>query len=116
MTEIPMTHSEPSEPASATRSEEVVAAGVIAAAPTGLAPPTRIGDWLIERQIGAGGMGTVYAATHAVIGKRAAIKVVKAEPHAGSRAADRFVQEARVVNQIGHPNIVDIFHIGWIDD
>ncbi|HTJ41485.1 MAG TPA: serine/threonine-protein kinase [Kofleriaceae bacterium] len=116
MTEIPSTHSEHSEPASATCSARRAPSGDIASAPTGLAPQSRIGDWLIDRQIGAGGMGTVYAATHAIIGKRAAIKVVRAEQIANTRAADRFVQEARIVNSIGHPNIVDIFHIGWLDD
>jgi serine/threonine protein kinase len=116
MTKIPSTHSEHSEPASATCSGRAARAGDVASAPTGLAPLSRIGDWLIERQIGAGGMGTVYAASHAIIGKRAAIKVVRADQLANPRAADRFVQEARIVNTIGHANIVDIFHIGWLDD
>jgi serine/threonine-protein kinase len=81
-----------------------------------LAPGTVLGDWRIERRIGQGGMGTVYAAVHGVIGKRAAIKVVRAELCRTPLTAERFVQEARVVNQIGHPNIVDIFHIGRLDD
>ena len=81
-----------------------------------LAPGTVLGDWRIERRIGQGGMGTVYAAVHEVIGKRAAIKVVRAELCRTPLTAERFVQEARVVNQIGHPNIVDIFHIGRLDD
>jgi serine/threonine-protein kinase len=75
-----------------------------------------LGDWRIERRIGQGGMGTVYAAVHRVIGKRAAIKVVRAELCRAPLTAERFLQEARVVNQIGHPNIVDIFHIGCLDD
>ncbi|HTJ44543.1 MAG TPA: serine/threonine-protein kinase [Kofleriaceae bacterium] len=77
---------------------------------------TTLGDWRIESRIGQGGMGAVYSAVHVVIGKRAAIKVVRAELCRSPLTAERFVQEARVVNQIGHPNIVDIFHIGRLDD
>jgi len=75
-----------------------------------------LGDWRIDALIGVGGMGTVYAATHTVIGKRAAIKVVRAELCANRLTQERFLQEARVVNQIGHANIVDIFHIDMLDD
>src|SRR5262245_51108310 len=73
---------------------------------------TALGDW----KIGEGGMGTVYAAVHDVIGKRAAIKVVRTSRSESVLSADRFVREARVVNQIGHPNIVDIFHVGRLSD
>ncbi len=81
-----------------------------------LAPGTRLGDWVVQAKIGEGGMGTVYAALHAEIGKQAAIKVIRAALCATEFGGERFVQEARVVNQIGHPNIVDIFHIGRLAD
>ncbi len=61
-------------------------------------------------------MGVVYAATHPVIGKRAAIKVLKPELSRNREAIDRMVVEARAVNQIGHPNIVDIFAFGALPD
>src|SRR5690242_17240911 len=61
-------------------------------------------------------MGVVYAATHPVIGKRAAIKVLRPELSRDERAVDRFIGEARAVNQIGHPNIVDIFTFGQLPD
>src|SRR5690242_16899486 len=61
-------------------------------------------------------MGTVYSATHPVIGKRAAIKVLRAELSTNPAAVERFVMEARAVNQIGHPNIVDIFAFGVLPD
>jgi eukaryotic-like serine/threonine-protein kinase len=86
------------------------------ALPADLPPGTALGDWRVEGRIGAGGMGMVYEAVHGLIGKRAAIKVVRAELCASALTAERFVQEARVVNQIGHPNIVDIFHIGRLRD
>ncbi len=90
--------------------------GSLAPADADLAPGTHLGDWVIEAKIGEGGMGTVYAAVHAEIGKRAAIKVVRAALCSTELGGERFVQEARVVNQIGHPGIVDIFHIGRLDD
>jgi serine/threonine-protein kinase len=61
-------------------------------------------------------MGVVYAAIHALIAKRAALKVIRAELRGEPALIDRFVHEARVVNQIGHPDVVDVFHIGWLDD
>ncbi|HTJ43618.1 MAG TPA: serine/threonine-protein kinase [Kofleriaceae bacterium] len=76
----------------------------------------QVGDWEIVRRIGVGGMGVVYAARHAVIGKRAAIKVVHTHFRERRTIVDRFVQEARVVNLIAHPSIVDIFQLGWLDD
>ena len=100
---------------------ETVATGPTRVAP--VAPPvghlaagTQLGDWTIDGLIGIGGMGTVYAATHAVIGKRAAIKVVRSELLTNPLTVERFVTEARVVNQIQHPNIIDIFHIEQLED
>ncbi|HEU0029692.1 MAG TPA: serine/threonine-protein kinase [Kofleriaceae bacterium] len=73
---------------------------------------TMIGDYRIESVIGSGGMGVVYAATHAMIGKRAAIKVLRRSLCQSERDVSRFVDEARLVNRIGHPNIVDVFAMG----
>src|SRR4029079_12847438 len=75
-----------------------------------------VGEYKIEKKIGEGGMGAVYGAVHPVIGKRAAIKVISAALGADASAVGRFVQEARSVNQIGHPNIVDVFAFGKLPD
>lgn len=76
----------------------------------------RIGDYEVIAPIGAGGFGEVYEARHTVIGKLAAIKVLRAE-HAQSKAVmARFLAEARAVNQIQHRGIVDIFAFGELDD
>src|SRR5262245_48325135 len=61
-------------------------------------------------------MGRVYAAIHPVIGKRAAVKVLRPELSKNREAVERFIQEARAVNQIGHPNIVDIFAFDRLPD
>ncbi len=81
-----------------------------------LEPGTNVGGYVIEGELGSGGMGVVYAATHPVIGKRAAIKVLKPELSGNPAAVERFMMEARAVNQIGHPNIVDIFAFGALPD
>jgi serine/threonine-protein kinase len=77
---------------------------------------SQAGEYVIERKIGEGGMGAVYGARHPVIGKRAAIKVIKRELSASAEGVDRFVREAQAVNQIGHPNIVDVFGFGTLPD
>ncbi len=81
-----------------------------------LGPGATLGDYRIEDVLGQGGMGVVYQAVHPLIGKRAAIKVLKKELCADSHAVQRFIDEARVVNEIGHPNIVDVFAFGDMPD
>ena len=77
---------------------------------------TLLGEYKIEQKIGEGGMGAVYAAVHPRIGKRAAIKVLRRELCQDASQVRRFVDEARVVNEIGHPNIVDVFAFGDMPD
>ncbi len=77
---------------------------------------TMVGEYVIEGLLGEGGMGRVYAAIHPIIAKHAAIKVLHPELSVNRQAVERFVQEARSVNQIGHPNIVDIFAFGNLPD
>src|SRR5688500_10823932 len=61
-------------------------------------------------------MGDVYAARHPLIGKRAAIKVIKRHLAASPEAVERFLREARAVNQVEHGNVVDVFAVGRLDD
>ena len=77
---------------------------------------TEVGGYVIDGELGHGGMGVVYSATHPVIGKRAAIKILRPEVSRSPIAIARFIQEARAVNQIGHPNIIDIFAYGALAD
>ncbi len=81
-----------------------------------LDPGTMVGEFRVEARIGAGAMGVVFAAIHPLIGKRAAIKVLRQELCADPFSIERFIDEARVVNQIGHPNIVDVFAFGQLVD
>jgi eukaryotic-like serine/threonine-protein kinase len=81
-----------------------------------LAPGTMVGEFRIEGKLGQGAMGVVYGAVHPVIGKRAAIKVMRPLLVEGQEAAERFLQEARAVGGLGHPNIVDAFGFGALSD
>ncbi|MBA2540885.1 MAG: serine/threonine protein kinase [Deltaproteobacteria bacterium] len=73
-----------------------------------------VGDYVVEQFLGAGAMGEVYAGRHPVINKRVAIKVLKRELASDKEAAERFVREARAVNQIDHPNVIDVFNFGQL--
>jgi serine/threonine-protein kinase len=81
-----------------------------------LGPGTEVHGYVIDGELGKGGMGYVYSATHPLIGKRAAIKVLKPEVSKSPIIVERFIQEARAVNQIHHPNIIDIFAFGTLPD
>jgi len=80
-----------------------------------LQPGAKAGPWVVERELGRGGMGVVYAVVHEGIGKRAALKVIHQRLLAPAHV-DRMLVEARVVNRVGHPNIVDIFETGALGD
>jgi eukaryotic-like serine/threonine-protein kinase len=81
-----------------------------------LAPGTFIGEYKIEAKLGQGGMGSVYAAHHPVIGKRVAVKVLSYFYSRDMILVRRFTDEARAVNKIGHPNIIDVFSFGQLAD
>jgi serine/threonine-protein kinase len=81
-----------------------------------LAPGTDVGGYVIDAKIGEGGMGVVYGARHPRIGKRVAIKVLSPAYSNNASAVSRFEQEARLVNEIHHPNIVDVFQFGELPD
>ncbi|HEX4458342.1 MAG TPA: serine/threonine-protein kinase [Polyangia bacterium] len=70
------------------------------------------GRYIVEALLGEGGMGQVYAARHAIIDKRVAIKVLRKEAAADESSAQRFIVEAKAASKIGHQNIVDITDFG----
>ncbi len=67
-----------------------------------------LGSWRVLRALGEGGMGRVYLAEHVVIGRRAAIKVLKRALAANATSVERFFDEARAVNSVHHEGIVDV--------
>lgn len=74
---------------------------------------TVVGGYRLESVLGTGGMGAVYRATHLRLGRKAAVKVLSEALSADPTYVSRFFQEARVVNEVGHPNIIDI--VDFID-
>jgi len=73
-----------------------------------------IGNYLIKSKLGEGGMGAVYLGEHPLIGKKVAVKVLLEELAAKEDIVQRFFNEAKAVNDIGHQNIVDIVDFGKI--
>src|SRR5689334_17044648 len=77
-----------------------------------ITPGTRIGQYEIVAPIGAGGMGEVYRARDAALGRDVAIKVLPAAFAHDEDRLRRFVQEAQAAAALNHPNILAIFQIG----
>jgi WD40 repeat protein/predicted Ser/Thr protein kinase len=75
-----------------------------------------VGEYRVESRLGEGGMGDVFQGLHPVIGKRVAIKVLKPVFGGSQEMVQRFISEAASVNRICHPNIVDVFAFGQLDD
>lgn len=68
--------------------------------------------YVVERLIGRGGSGLVYAALEEGSGRRVAIKVLR-EEHADEAAVELFRREARVLGRLKHPSIVGVHAVGW---
>jgi len=74
--------------------------------------PLPYSDYLLEEHLGTGGMGKVYRAKQSSLRRSVAIKaLVKSRQH-DRCAVERFIQEARIVAQLRHPNIVDVHGLG----
>jgi tRNA A-37 threonylcarbamoyl transferase component Bud32 len=75
-----------------------------------------VGSFRLIRQLGRGGMGTVYLGEHTVIGSRVAIKLLHPHLSLDEQMVNRFRAEARATNLVGHENIVSIFDLGSLPD
>jgi serine/threonine protein kinase len=79
-------------------------------------PQLIAGRFRIEREIGTGGMGTVYLATHLGLERPVAVKIIKREFASDSDVADRFLREARTMAKLRHPHAAMIFDAGSLPD
>jgi len=77
---------------------------------------TRIGPYRIVRRLGQGGMGAVYEAVHELIGRKVAIKVLHPQYAADAELTERFFNEARAVNLVDHPGLVQVSDYGRLAD
>ncbi|WP_232293479.1 serine/threonine-protein kinase [Stigmatella aurantiaca] len=69
------------------------------------------GSFRIVRELGRGGMGSVWLAEHGLIQKRVAVKVLHAHLVRDSRLVERFLSEARTLTRVQHPNVVSLFDV-----
>jgi eukaryotic-like serine/threonine-protein kinase len=74
------------------------------------------GRYRVVQRLGEGGMGQVYLARHEAIEKPIALKVLKPEYSAKEDIVTRFQQEAISASRIKHPNVVDVFDFGKLDN
>lgn len=77
---------------------------------------TMVGRYRVEKRIGQGGMGAVYEILQPAIHKRMALKLLHEEYTERKEIVQRFFDEARAVNLISHPNIVDINDFSKLPD
>jgi serine/threonine protein kinase/WD40 repeat protein len=79
---------------------------------TELGERQRLGDFLILREVGRGGMGIVYEAQQLSMGRRVALKILPFVTLTDDRRLKRFRNEIRAVASLSHPNIVSIYSVG----
>ena len=75
----------------------------------------KIPGYKIEREIGRGGMATVYLAVQESLGRQVALKVMDPALVADKSFTERFFKEGRIIAQFNHPQIVTVFDIGSFD-
>jgi tetratricopeptide (TPR) repeat protein/predicted Ser/Thr protein kinase len=90
---------------------DMVAAALFGAS----SPPTRVGGYVILRELGSGGMGVVYLAYDERLDRRVAIKLLRgARGHQAAR--DRLHREAQAMARLAHPNVVTVHEVGFHED
>jgi eukaryotic-like serine/threonine-protein kinase len=80
-----------------------------------IAQVRRLGQYTLERLIGEGGMGSVYAARHALLRRPTAVKLLSAE-RAGPESIARFEREVQLTSALTHPNTVAVYDYGRTPD
>jgi serine/threonine protein kinase len=98
------------------RFENISATLVLREDVAGLVPDSIIGSYKIVKQIGIGGMATVFEAAHVMLSRRAAIKVMHARLRGDAGVNSRMVQEASILDEVYHPGISRVFDCGLLAD
>src|SRR5262249_43319242 len=70
----------------------------------------------VQGELGRGAMGVVYQARQVKADRLVALKLMLGAEHAGSQARERFDREAQAVARLQHPNIVQVFEVGELND
>src|ERR1051325_7319620 len=69
----------------------------------------------IDLQLGQGGMGAVYLATHLGTGRPVAVKVIAPQFMANEEFVERFKREAKAAGLLRHPNVINVTDFGFIN-
>jgi serine/threonine protein kinase len=72
----------------------------------------QFGNFLLERQVGSGGMGAVYLGRDMTLNRVVAVKVLKPELVSDKKFLDTFLREAEITASLNHPNIVQVYAFG----
>src|SRR5262245_39371378 len=99
-----------------TPSQNLVAAGLLAAIPARSLIGTNLSHYRILAPLGRGGMGEVFLATDTELGRKVALKLLPAHWMSDAERVRRFKQEARAASALNHPNILTVHEIGNVDD
>jgi eukaryotic-like serine/threonine-protein kinase len=82
-----------------------------------LVPGTVVaGRYRLDRLLGQGGMGVVWAATHTITRRSVAMKFLRGPAHARPEMRRRFLREARVASAVKHPSVVEVHDVFELDD
>jgi serine/threonine protein kinase/tetratricopeptide (TPR) repeat protein len=76
------------------------------------AGPTRLGRYILLREIGRGAIGVVYAAYHEGLDRKLAIKVLNKQRAGRVDLEARLLREARALAKLSHPNVVQVYDVG----
>ena len=91
-------------------------AGLLATEPEpSAAIPEQLGEFRLQKRIGAGGMGVVYLAEQQSLKRIVALKLVRPEQRFFPGARERFRREVEAVARLGDPGIVPIYSVGEED-
>ncbi len=83
---------------------------------TGANQESRIGPYVIERELGRGGQGIVYLAKDSRLGRRVALKVLNRRLFDSEERKRRFDRESRLASRLEHPGIATVYESGCVDD
>jgi tetratricopeptide (TPR) repeat protein len=78
--------------------------------------PDQVGRYRVLGELARGGMGVVYRAEDAALGRDVAVKVLQPHLRCSPLAGRRFIEEARITGQLQHPGVPPVFEVGDLPD